>query len=251
MSLWERFKKHLQAHPALGPVYGGVIAATVGATATVTTFILGRLSPGRSLPAEYSGTVPPPQNKIMKPELTLKEPPGWEVQLRTASFSAGEIALDPGVIGHYTEPGPVFAQGTLVKEFMGSSKGLQQNIAASASAKFVARTAGTYQLGTKIEAPSDNVTCYGTLSLDGAVLAKVATNGTRVKTEPKQLSAGRHDANFVFGCEGSYIDWIIRKPAPAIAGQATILVMHPNDAGPMAAGPGDFVHIVQEPRDAK
>lgn len=243
MSPWEKFKNHIRVHSGLGAFYGAIVTATV-------TVILFMLSPTPGPPANPDPISNNDSSGARKSEsqTSRKDSPGWDVQLRTASFPGGKMVLDPGVVGAYTEAGPIFSQETFVKQFLGSSKGLRQNVAGSASAKFVARIPGKYQLGSRIEAPFDNITCYGTLSLNGAVLNEIIANGTAtvVKVSPVQLSPGHYDANFVFGCEASYMDYIFKKSAPALVGTATILVIRPDESAPTPAHPEDFVHSVKE-----
>jgi hypothetical protein len=246
MSPWTTFKGHIKDHPGLGAFYGALIVATV----TVTLFVLSPKQGSQSdnldkTLAAGRSTI----NKSGSPS-SLRDSPGWAVQLRTASFPGGKMVLDPGVVGAYTEAGSVFAEETFVKQFLGpsSSKGLRQNIAGAAYAKFVAITSGTYQLGARIEAPFDNITCYGTLLFNGTVLNESVVNGTStvVKVSPVELSPGHYDVNFVFGCEASYMNFIIKNSAPALVGTATILVMHPSEFAPTPARPDDFVRTLKE-----
>ena len=80
------------------------------------------------------------------------------------------MVLDFATVGAYTEPGPSFAQAIFVKQFLGDSKGLQQNIAGVALSTFHTKTLGTYELGLRFEIPYNNIACYGMLTLNGAVI---------------------------------------------------------------------------------
>jgi len=178
--------------------------------------------------------------------------PGWLVQLHTASFPDGRMTLDPGIVRAYIEAGPVFAQETFVKQFLGASTGLQQNIAAVASSQFHVQTEGAYQFGVQIEVPS-NIICHATLALPENDKALSELKGLKVPGVGKwsgaslvKLSVGYHDTKLTFGCEGWYMDYIFKKSAPALKGNMTIRVMHPDDLAPSAARQDDFVHTVTD-----
>ncbi|MFI5020377.1 MAG: FlgO family outer membrane protein [Alphaproteobacteria bacterium] len=159
--------------------------------------------------------------------------PGWLVQLRTATFpNWARMDMNPGNIAAYIEKGPSFLEETFVKE-AGLSQS-SQAIGGKASSKFVARTAGAYQFGLRIEVP--DVGCYEKFTVNGTVLSdrKADVNNVSVFVFPVKLAPGSYDTTLDFGCE--------HYGRQVTAGKITILVAHPGELAPQPARQGDFVH---------
>lgn len=178
--------------------------------------------------------------------------PGWLVKLLTGSFHDNKFVRDPGNVGAYIEPGPTFTQETLIKQ-----SGLAdstQFIAGVASSKFVARSAGAYQLGLRVEMSNDPPfsVCWQRFSLGDKVLVErnVDNNNSRegepntvIVMAPVKLGQGEYDTTLEITCwKNNYAGIINKGPSRTDIGKVTVLVTHPDELKPSAARPGDFVH---------
>jgi hypothetical protein len=166
--------------------------------------------------------------------------PGWVVELRTATMKDGRLTADPGNVAAYIEPGPLFEQGTFNKRAY--LEGSPQIVVGAASSKFVARSAGKYQIGLRIEAQHPWAECSEKLSLNGTTLIErdAKGSGTIAAVSPLQLSAGRYDATLDFGCRWN------DGPVPRQSGfgKVMILVARPDEIGPVPARPDDFMYHI-------
>ncbi len=178
--------------------------------------------------------------------------PGWFVRLLTASLRDKKFVRDPGNVGAYIEPGPTFTQQTLIKQ--SGLANSRQFIVGIASSKFVARNAGTYQLGLQIEMFKDPPfsICWQKLSLGDKVLvernvdnksSREGESNTVIAMAPVELRQGDYDTTLEITCwKNNYAGFIDQGASRTDAGKVTVLVTHPEELKPAAALLGDFVH---------
>ncbi len=194
----------------------------------------------RGVPGTSPNVIPPPETGAAtdsEDEKTQKKGPGWLVQLRTFSVQNNRAITDPGTVAAYVDPGPSITEETFVKQ--SGLDGSAQPIAGIASAKFAARSAGTYQLGVRMEIPR-GVGCWEKMTVKGTVLNgrkedQWLSGNTAVYLSPMKLSSGLYDATFFFACS-----WDGKQ---VTGGRITILVAHPGELAPEPARPDDFVHV--------
>lgn len=177
---------------------------------------------------------------------------GWFVKLLTASVRDKKFVRDPGNVGAYIEPGPTFTQQALIKQ--SGLANSRQFIVGIASSKFVARSAGTYQLGLRIEMSKDPPfsICWQKLSLGDKSLvdrnvdnesSREGESNTVIVMTPVELAQGDYDTTLEIMCwKNNYAGFIDQGPSRTDVGKVTVLVTHPDELKPTAALPDDFVH---------
>jgi hypothetical protein len=158
-------------------------------------------------------------------------PPAWVVHLHTATFPDGQYRAEPGDIGAYAAQGPAFDEATFVKK--SGLTGSSQIVVGSAISKFVARKAGQYQLGLRVE--PDTAWCIEGLSLNGtSLIQRLAITDNQVVVMPVSLSPGLYGVTVDFGCTNG-------NSGQTDHGKVTLLVEKPGDLAPRHADPTDFV----------
>jgi len=177
----------------------------------------------------------PDESNVPQQAVTMQDGvtylPGWMVELHTAHFPNGLYQMNPGYIAAYRGRGPQFDEATIVKR--SRLGGSSQVVVGNAVAKFVARAAGQYQFGLRLE--PDDAWCVGNLWLNGSsLIERIGITESQIVVVPVNLSPGLYDARLEFGCTDE-------SSGPTDRGKVTVVVEHPGDLAPKAALPSDFI----------
>jgi len=155
--------------------------------------------------------------------------PGWLVQLHSAEYR-NTYEVDPGDVAAFAAQDSVFDESAFV-----SQSGLANTehiIAATASSKFVARAAGNYQFGIRVE-PNGGF-CWVELWLAGTRVSQSVGNDNRVTVAAVSLSQGLYNTSLDMGCTDGH-------SKQTTHGRFTLLIERP---GELALGPtrqADFI----------
>ncbi len=204
--------------------------------------------PPQNTPAP-TGSNPPTAPIVISTKSNPQYAPGWIVQLRTATAADQAIIPDSAFVAAYINPGPSFEQATFDKK--ANLEGSDQLVLGTASAKFDARTKGTYQLGLRMEIrhPWADIGCSEKLSIEGAtVIERWGRRGTfaaahdvlNLALAPVALSPGLHDVELDFGCV--WYDKEGTVPRQAGFGKVTVFVGRPDAVAANPAEPTDFLY---------